>query len=163
MVWEEPPLDSLYRSKANGMNEAQRALLVEDNRGDVELFRDVFEELKTGMTLDVAFHNGSIPDVLSELSSVQPEKLPKIIFLDINLPGFSGLEILDRIRKSDVIRFVPVVILTSSGNPKDIADAYKLGASGYIVKPMDYDHLLEKVKTTLSFWLNICAVPDVNH
>lgn len=163
MVWEEPPLDSLYRSKANGMNEAQRALLVEDNRGDVELFRDVFEELKTGMTLDVAFHNGSIPDVLSELSSVQPEKLPKIIFLDINLPGFSGLEILERIRKSDAIRFVPVVVLTSSGNPKDIADAYKLGASGYIVKPMDYDHLLEKVKTTLSFWLNICAVPDVNH
>lgn len=145
------------------MNEAQRALLVEDNRGDVELFKDVFQELQTGMELDVAFHNGSIPDVLSDLSNSNPEKLPKIIFLDINLPGFSGLEILERIRKSDAIRFVPVVVLTSSGNPKDIADAYKLGASGYIVKPMDYDNLLEKVKTTLTFWLNICSVPDVNH
>lgn len=145
------------------MNEAKRALLVEDNRGDVELFKDVFYELKTGMELDVAFHNGSIPDVLSDLNRSNPEKLPKIIFLDINLPGFSGLEILERIRNSEFIQFVPVVVLTSSGNPKDIEKAYKLGASGYIVKPMDYENLFDKIKTTLSFWLNICAVPDVNH
>lgn len=138
---------------------APRALLVEDNRGDVELFRTVFDELNAGLELDVAFHNGTIPNVLAQLSQSEPERLPKIIFLDINLPGFSGLEILERIRQSPEIRFVPVVVLTSSGSPSDIERAYRLGASGYIVKPMDYDLLYSKVKATLQFWLDICTVP----
>lgn len=138
---------------------AQKALLVEDNHGDVELFRSAFDDLQTGMELDVAFHNGTIPDVLKELSNDNPGNLPRIIFLDINLPGFSGLDILERIRKSDAIRFVPVVVLTSSGNPTDIEKAYKLGASGYIIKPMEYESLIEKLNATLKFWLNICSIP----
>ncbi len=138
-----------------------RALLVEDNHGDVELFRNAFDDLKTGMELDVAFHNGKIPDVLKELSADNPGNLPCIIFLDINLPGFSGLDILEKIRASDAIRFVPVVVLTSSGSPSDIEKVYKLGASGYIIKPMDYESLLEKLNATLKFWLNICSVPSL--
>ncbi len=139
----------------------KRALLVEDNHGDVELFRNAFEELNTGLKLDVAFHNGNIPNVLAELNATEPNTVPKIIFLDINLPGLSGLDILGRIRQAKQIAFLPVVILTSSGNPVDIEKAYELGASGYIVKPHDFDNLVSQVKTTLDFWLNICTVPNI--
>lgn len=137
----------------------KHALLVEDNRGDVELFKSVFDELNTGMKLKVAFHNGTIPNVLEEASANFPEGLPQIIFLDINLPGFSGLEILEAIRASKHMKFIPVVVLTSSANEKDISRAYKSGASGYIIKPMDYETLVEKVRTALQFWLKICTVP----
>jgi DNA-binding response OmpR family regulator len=136
------------------------ALLVEDNIGDVELFTSAFDELNTGMNLKVAFHNGNIPDVLAETSENNPEGLPKIIFLDVNLPGFSGLDILEKIRASHHMRFIPVVVLTSSGNPKDVSRAYNLGASGYIIKPMDFDNLRDKVHATLDFWLKTCTIPS---
>lgn len=136
------------------------ALLVEDNMGDVELFTSAFDELNTGMELKVAFHNGTIPDVLAETSASNPGGLPKIIFLDVNLPGFSGLDILEKIRASQHMRFIPVVVLTSSGNPKDVHRAYNLGASGYIIKPMDFDNLRHKVHATLDFWLNTCTMPN---
>lgn len=135
------------------------ALLVEDNKGDVELFSSAFDELNTGLILKVAFHNGKIPDVLAEASEHNPDGLPKIIFLDVNLPGFSGLDILEKIRSSNHMRFIPVVVLTSSGNPKDVARAYSLGASGYIIKPMDFENLRDKVHVTLNFWLNTCTMP----
>lgn len=113
------------------------------------------------MELDVAFHNGKIPNALKDISNDNPGNLPRIIFLNINLPGLSGLEILERIRNSDAIRFVPVVVLTSSGSPTDIEKAYKLGASGYIIKPMEHETLIEKLNATLKFWLNICSIPNL--
>lgn len=97
-----------------------RALLVEDNLGDVELFKNVFDDLETGLSLDVAFDNGKLPNVLGDLSISEPDRLPRIIFLNINLPGLSGLEILQRIRNHQGNRFMPVVVLTSSGNPKTL-------------------------------------------
>jgi CheY-like chemotaxis protein len=96
---------------------------------------------------------------LAKTNANNPEGLPKIIFLDVNLPGFSGLDILEKIPASQPMRFIPVVILTSSANPKDVLRAHSLGASGYITKPMDYDNLRDKVHTTLDFWLKTSTSP----
>lgn len=135
------------------------ALLVKDNFGDIELFTAAFDKLGTRMNLKVASHNENIPDGFTEPNENLSGGLPKIIFLDVNLPDISGLDILEKIHASQHLRFIPVVILTSSSNPKDVSRAYKLGARGYIIKPMDFDHLREKVHATLDFWLKTCTIP----
>jgi CheY-like chemotaxis protein len=82
---------------------------------------------------------------------------PGLILLDISMPGLDGFEILEGVKKSPQLRSIPVIMLTSTDHPREIQRSYELGASAYIVKPVDFERLHQKVRT-LGFFLQIIEV-----
>ena len=82
---------------------------------------------------------------------------PGLVLLDISMPGVDGFEVLKRIKESPALKHIPVIMLTSTDHPREIQRSYALGASAYIVKPVDFEHLHEKVRA-LGFFLQIIEV-----
>jgi two-component system response regulator len=85
--------------------------------------------------------------------------LPEVVFLDLNLPKIGGLEVLKRIRADDRTRLLPIVILTSSKEDKDLIEGYGLGANSYVVKPVDFTQFSEAVRQLGIYWLLVNAKP----
>jgi len=85
--------------------------------------------------------------------------LPSVIFLDINLPKLSGLEVLKILRNDERTKLVPVVLLTSSDEEKDMIDGYSSGANSYIRKPFDFNEFLLQIKTLSNYWLDNNRTP----
>jgi len=81
------------------------------------------------------------------------ESTPKVILLDLKMPKISGIEVLKEIRKDERTRKIPVVVLTSSNEEKDIVDAYELGVNSYIVKPIDFQKFSNSIKDIGYYWL----------
>lgn len=85
---------------------------------------------------------------------------PSLIVLDLNLPGTDGREVLAQIKKDKDLQTIPVVIFSTSSNPKDINTCYRCGVSGYMVKPMDLNRLNDVVKTFLEYWFQTVELPN---
>jgi CheY-like chemotaxis protein len=100
---------------------------------------------------DTEIHTADDGDAALTLLAA-PEALPDLILLDINMPGLSGFEVLARVKADDRLKRIPVVMLTSSDLPTDIARAYELGASGYISKPSYLHDLRAVIGNTLLYW-----------
>lgn len=116
-------------------------LLVEDNPGDVQLCREAFRSAKIANRLRVAESGEEALAVLRGQGRHQDEQPPDVILLDLNLPDRNGQEILEELKSDDGLSGIPVVILSASQAHRDIMDSYGLLASGYIVKPVDFDKL----------------------
>ncbi|WP_293363324.1 MULTISPECIES: response regulator [unclassified Microcoleus] len=84
---------------------------------------------------------------------------PGLILLDLNLPGTDGREVLYKIKQDRNLKQIPVVVFTTSNNPKDIAACYEQGANSYIIKPMDFKLLKQTIQTLLSYWFEITMLP----
>ena len=84
---------------------------------------------------------------------------PGIVLLDINLPGLNGGEVLERIRADDALRTLPVVMLTTSSDERDVQMAYRLGANSYVQKPVDLDGFMSAIKRLKDFWFEVVIVP----
>ena len=106
--------------------------------------------------LDFLFREGEYHD-----KSLSPR--PSLIVLDLNLPGTDGREVLAEIKGDSELQAIPVVIFSTSSNPKDINSCYRYGVSGYMVKPMDINHLDQMVKTFLSYWFKTVELPVSNN
>lgn len=102
--------------------------------------------------LDYLFHTGRF----AEPGSAPP---PAVVLLDLNLPGTDGHEVLGRIKADLVLRKIPVVVLTTSDNPADVALCYEAGASSYIIKPMRFEEFLHKVRALKEYWFETVALP----
>ncbi len=85
---------------------------------------------------------------------------PGLILLDLNLPGTYGREVLRRIKQDDDLKSVPVVIFTTSNNPKRIEGCYRQGVNSYIIKPMDFGLLKRSIQTLLEYWFDITILPQ---
>jgi CheY-like chemotaxis protein len=85
---------------------------------------------------------------------------PGLIVLDLNLPGTDGREVLRRIKQDDSLKSIPVVVFTTSSNPKDIADCYQYGVNSYIVKPIDFAQLKRDVQMLVDYWFEVTTLPD---
>ncbi len=85
--------------------------------------------------------------------------MPEVIMLDLKLPKMDGLEVLRRIRADDRTRLLPVVILTSSDEERDVIEGYKLGANSYVRKPVDFTQFAEAVRQLRLYWLVLNEVP----
>jgi CheY-like chemotaxis protein len=134
-------------------------LLVEDSPGDVRLTREALHEGKIRNNLSV------VPDGVEALAFLRREgryagaPRPDVILLDLNLPRKDGREVLAEIKADDRLRRIPVVILTTSADERDIMRAYELHANCYITKPVDFEQFIGVVQAIESFWLTVVTLP----
>ncbi|MFB9991816.1 response regulator [Deinococcus oregonensis] len=141
----------------------RRILLVDDNLNDVELaltvLRDSGEQQRVFHDITVA---GSGAEAIAMLNASGPSNpLPDVILLDLKMPQMDGLAVLDAIRASDSTRDIPVVMLTTSGEPRDISDSYAHGASAYVIKPLDFSQFREAMTTITAFWTQLNRRPNL--
>ncbi|MDF3057460.1 MAG: response regulator [Rariglobus sp.] len=88
-----------------------------------------------------------------------PPALPVLFLLDINMPRCSGLEVLERLRDMPLRRTMPIVVFSSSNHPRDVEQAYRLGANAYLVKPTSTIERNEMIRTVQAFWLQLNQIP----
>jgi two-component system response regulator len=140
-------------------------LLVEDNPDDEELTRMALEQSNIANQLVVA-HDGV--EALDYLLGTGPYEgqmppLPTVVLLDLKLPRIDGLEVLQRVRRDERTRRMPVVILTSSKEEQDVLDSYGYGANSYIRKPVEFDKFFEATKQLGLYWLVLNEPPPREH
>ncbi|MEO1620900.1 MAG: response regulator [Cyanobacteria bacterium J06632_3] len=87
---------------------------------------------------------------------------PSLIVLDLNLPGTDGREVLRQLKCNRQLKVIPVVVLTTSSNPKDIETCYRYGANSYLLKQMRVDRLKETISTFMEYWMKATVLPDVS-
>lgn len=140
-------------------------LLVEDNPTDLELALRVFRKHELANRIEVARDGAEALDFLfgegahAGRGSIQ---IPKVILLDLKLPKIGGLEVLRRIKGDPRTRTIPIVVLTSSQEEKDLVESYQLGVNSYIVKPVDFDQFSDCLKQIGIYWLLSNAPPKLN-
>lgn len=137
-------------------------LLVEDNPADVELTmrglkkhnlaNKVFVVRDGAEALEYIFATGQYADR-------NMEDTPKLILLDLKLPKVDGLEVLQKIKSDEKTKLIPVVVLTSSREEKDVVESYKLGVNSYIVKPVDFDKFVQAVGELGLYWVLLNEPP----
>jgi CheY-like chemotaxis protein len=134
-------------------------LIVEDNPGDVRLMREALRECGLACrTCDVA-------DGLQALAFLRRQPpyedavRPDLVFLDLNLPHKNGRQVLAEMKSDAQLRSIPVVVLSTSAAPQDIAGAYDLHANCYLVKPMEFDVFVELIRQSTKFWFTMARLP----
>ena len=141
-------------------------LLVEDNQDDVDLALHALRREKLANHIFVVHDGEEALDFLfcrgafSERSFDRP---PKLVLLDLKLPKVDGLEVLKQVKSDPRTKTIPVVIMTSSKEERDLVAGYNLGANSYIQKPVDFDQFRETVKTVGLYWLVINQPPVVEN
>ena len=131
-------------------------LLVEDNPNDVELTLHAFRKNNFTNRIHVARDGVEALEFIfceGEHAGRRPEDGPRIILLDLNLPKVSGLEVLRKVKGDRRTSVIPIVMLTSSREERDVVDSYQLGVNSYIVKPVDFNQFTEAVRTLGLYWV----------
>jgi two-component system, response regulator len=139
-------------------------LLVEDNPNDVKLTLHAFKTANLANTVHIArdgvealdFLFGSAPN-----AGQNALENPRLILLDLKLPRLDGHEVLKRIRSNPRTRWIPVVVLTSSSQERDVMKSYESGANSYIVKPVDFEQFTESIRDIGKYWLVINHTQNV--
>ena len=137
-----------------------KILLIEDNPGDARLVREALKDLHVSHELQVAPDGIQAMEDLRRINKNRTEIRPDIILLDLNLPKKSGLEILSEIKSDEVLKRIPVIILTASQNQDDIREAYNRHANCYIIKPLGLKEFFEIISSLEKLWLNIASLPE---
>jgi len=136
-------------------------LLIEDNAGDVRLIQEAFKDSKIENQFSVVYDGENAMKYLYKQEEFADNPSPDIIFLDLNLPKKSGMEILEEIKTDPELRKIPVVILTTSSTAEHIQQSYGLHANCYITKPVDFNAFVDVVKVIEGFWFNIAKLPKM--
>jgi two-component system response regulator len=129
--------------------------LVEDNADDEALTMRALK--KHGIANDIVVLRDGVEALAFLLAPDQP--LPQLVLLDLNLPRISGLEVLERLRSEERTKLLPVVILTSSNEERDLNSGYRLGANSYVRKPVDFVQFSEVVHQLGLYWLLLNLSP----
>jgi DNA-binding response OmpR family regulator len=143
------------------MNNLGRILMVEDDPKDVELTLTALEEYNLANEVVVTRDGQEALDYLRRRGqySNRSQENPAVILLDLKLPKVDGLEVLQEIRSDERLKMVPVIVLTSSHQEKDVMRSYKLGVNAYVVKPVDFHEFVNAVKELGVFWAVINEPP----
>jgi two-component system, response regulator len=142
--------------------DAVEILLVEDNPNDVELALHALKRnnlanrvhvVRDGAeALEYLFRNGQYADLPAHA-------VPKVVLLDLKLPLVDGIEVLRRVKGNPATRAIPVVVLTSSKEERDLVESYQLGANSYIVKPVDFSQFTDAVRELGMYWVLLNEPP----
>ncbi|MDD1774970.1 MAG: response regulator [Methanobacterium sp.] len=138
-------------------------LLVEDNPTDAELTIRALKKKNLANNLVWVKDGAEALDFLfatGEYADRSEEDLPKLVLLDLRMPKVDGLEVLQRIKADERTRKIPVVVLTSSKEDKDIVESYKLGVNSYVSKPVEFDEFTEAVSTLGLYWILLNKPPE---
>jgi CheY-like chemotaxis protein len=143
------------------MDKLGRILMVEDDAKDVELTLEALEEYNLANevivtrdgeeALDYLYHRGQF--------KMRSGENPAVMLLDLKLPKVDGLEVLKQIKSDETLRLIPVVVLTSSKEEKDMVASYKLGVNAYVVKPVDFHEFVNAIKELGAFWAVVNQPP----
>lgn len=137
-------------------------LLVEDNPRDVEMTLRALRKRNLANKVQVVTDGVEALDFIfakGKYSGRNTANGPKVVMLDLKLPKISGLEVLKKIKADESTKIIPVVVLTSSQEEKDLIESYKLGVNSYIIKPIDFDKFLDAVGQLGLYWLLINKPP----
>lgn len=144
-------------------NTKAEILLVEDNPQDAEMtiralrkshvVNDIVHVTNGALALDFLFARGTY-------ANRQIANLPRLILLDLKIPKLDGIEVLEKIKSSEVTRTIPVVVLTSSRENPDVKRCYQLGVNSYIVKPVEFESFSKAVTTAGIYWLLLNQLPE---
>jgi two-component system, response regulator len=138
-------------------------LLVEDDPNDVELTLHAFNKNKLTNRIHVVRDGADALEFLFSRGTSAGGDLintPKVVLLDLKLPKVDGMEVLRRIKSDERTRSIPVVILTSSREERDIVESYRLGVNSYITKPVDFEQFSETVRQLGLYWLLLNQPPS---
>ncbi|SMF40381.1 two-component system, unclassified family, response regulator [Tistlia consotensis] len=141
---------------------ARNILLIEDNPDDEALTLRAFRKNNISNPVVVARDGAEALDYLfatGEHAGRDVSDLPQVVLLDLKLPKVDGLEVLRRVRADERTRLLPVVILTSSGEERDLVEGYRLGANSYVRKPVDFDAFVEAARQLGLYWLLLNEMP----
>ena len=143
------------------MNELGRILIVEDDPKDVELTLTALEEYNLANEVVVTRDGEEALDYLYCRGNftTRTNDNPAVLLLDLKLPKIDGLEVLQQIKSDEKLRMIPVVVLTSSREEKDMVASYKLGVNAYVVKPVDFHEFVNAIKELGVFWAVINEPP----
>lgn len=130
-------------------------LYVEDNLNDADIFCRLIEKLSRPVTYAVVHSGSEALDYLTGKGQYEQQRLglPKLVLLDINLSGLSGIDVIERARSFERTRFLPIVVFSTSDNPRDIQSAYRAGINAYVVKPGSYQATGNVLGKLCDFWL----------
>ncbi|MBH8575134.1 response regulator [Nostocaceae cyanobacterium CENA369] len=144
-------------------NATQTLLVIEDSDEDFEalcrvmyrqaVINPIFRCTDGDEALDFLYHTGSYSDA-------QTAPRPSIILLDLNLPGTDGREVLEQIKQDGSFKTIPVIVFTTSANPKDIEICYRHCVASYILKPIDIKRLVQTIQSFITYWLDLVILPD---
>jgi CheY-like chemotaxis protein len=137
-----------------------RILLVEDNPGDVRLTQEALKSGKILYDLQVAKDGRQAMDFLLKNAPYTDAFTPDLILLDLNIPMVSGREVLAEVKSAPHLKQIPVIILTTSSDERDVTDTYAHDANCYITKPFDFDQFINVIKLIDNFWLSIVKLPE---
>jgi two-component system response regulator len=145
------------------MSTQRSILLVEDNPDDVDLTRRAFQRAGLTQPLDVVEDGLEALDYLfarGEFAHRADAPLPSLVLLDLNLPRMDGHAVLRQIRTHPFTRFLPVVILTSSDEERDLVESYSHGCNSYVRKPVSYTEFVEAARQLGVYWLVLNRLPQ---
>jgi CheY-like chemotaxis protein len=137
-------------------------LVIEDSNEDFEAFQRYVRQSNLKISIYRCFDGDEALEFLchkGRFADAQGLPRPALVVLDLNLPGMDGREILGRIKQDKDLKSIPVVILTTSNNPKDIEACYQQGVNSYIIKPMDFERLKHNIALLINYWFDTTILP----
>src|SRR4051812_11303829 len=132
----------------------KRLLLAEDNPKDIELALEALEENNLANDVVVVRNGAEALDYLYRRGEyrTRPAGNPAVVLLDLKMPKVDGMEVLQTIKSDEKMKMVPIVMLTSSREEQDLVKSYQLGANAYVVKPIDFQQVVDAIKQIGLFW-----------
>lgn len=140
----------------------QPLLMIEDSDEDFEAFRRIIRHLPIAKQVYRCSTGDDALDFLyqtGEYANSAIVQRPGIVLLDLNLPGTDGREVLGQIKQDNTLKSIPVVVFTTSSNPRDIEACYQYGANGYIIKPIDINELRRAIQVFIDYWCEVSTLP----
>ncbi|WP_219904195.1 response regulator [Stenomitos frigidus] len=137
-------------------------LVVEDSNEDFEALQRFLRRSPIAITIQHCMTGDQALAFLyrtGRYSDHESAPRPGLIVLDLNLPGTDGREVLRRIKQDDSLKTIPVVVFTTSNNPKDVEDCYQYGVNSYIVKPINFAQLKRDIQILIDYWFEVATLP----
>ncbi|OFZ22053.1 MAG: two-component system response regulator [Bdellovibrionales bacterium RIFOXYA1_FULL_36_14] len=146
------------------MKQLKRILLVEDNQNDIEMTLEALSEYNLANEIVVTRDGAEALDYLYRRGTfkLRSEGNPAVILLDLKMPKVDGFEVLKQVKADDNLKNIPVVLLTSSKEEKDLIESYRLGTNAYVVKPVGFKDFVEAIKCLGAFWAVLNEPPVGN-
>jgi CheY-like chemotaxis protein len=143
-------------------------LIAEDSDEDFEILELLMQQMQVRNPIHRCTNGDKVLDFVyrdanrfqADADEASVVKLPSVILLDLNLPGTDGREVLEQLKQDQSFKEIPIVIFTTSSNPRDIEFCYQNGANGYLIKPVDSEELERTVQAFVDYWLHTNVVPS---